>query len=121
MPVVLDDREEGVNGIVDLAAGSGSNLVVCQGVMFFCILGNAGNKEAFVEFGDSATEVDASIGGRVQSVFFLPLRVLAFWMGWMRLFCQACGWVSYIQRVLKKSKRIPSCLEHAICGTTGAG
>ena len=81
MPVVLDDREEGANGIVDLAAGSGSNLIVCQGVMFFCILGNAGNKEAFVEFGDSATEVDASIGGRVQSVFFLPFRVLAFMDG----------------------------------------
>ena len=57
MPVVLDDREEGVNGIVDLAAGSGSDLVVCKGVMFFCILGDAGNKEALVEFGDSAAEV----------------------------------------------------------------
>jgi hypothetical protein len=81
MPVVLNDREEGVNGIVDLAAGSGSDLVVCQGVMFFCILGNAGNQEAFVKFGDSTTEVDASIGGRVQSVFFLSFRVLAFMDG----------------------------------------
>ena len=81
MPVVLDDREEGVNGIVNLAAGSGSNLIVCQGVMFFCVLGDAGNKEAFVKFGDSTTEVDASIGGRVQSVFFLPFRVLPFMDG----------------------------------------
>ena len=81
MPVVLDNREEGVNGIVDLAAGSGSDLVVCKGVMFFCILGDAGNKEAFVKFGDSATEVDASVGGRVQSVFFLSFRVLAFMDG----------------------------------------
>jgi hypothetical protein len=81
MPVVLDDREEGVNGIVDLAAGSSSNLIVCQGVMFFCILGNAGNKETFVEFGDSTTEVDASIGGGVQSVFFLSFRVLTFMDG----------------------------------------
>ena len=81
MPVVLDDREEGVNGIVDLAAGSGSNLIVCQGVMFFCILGNAGNKEALVEFGYGAAEVDTSVGGRVQSVFFLPFCVLAFMDG----------------------------------------
>ena len=66
---------------MDLAAGSGSDLVICQGVVFFRILGNAGNKEAFVEFGDSATEVDASIGGRVQSVFFLPFRVLPFMDG----------------------------------------
>ena len=81
MPVVLNDREEGVNGIVDLAAGSGSNLIVCQGVMFFCILGNAGNQKAFVKFGDSTTEVDASIGGRVQSVFLLPFRILPFMDG----------------------------------------
>jgi hypothetical protein len=59
------NREEGVNGIVDLAAGSGSDLVVCKGVMFFCILGDAGNQKALVEFGDSAAEVYASVGGRV--------------------------------------------------------
>ena len=62
---MLDDREKGIDGIVDLAAGSGSDLVVCQGIIFFRILGNAGDKKALVEFGYGAAEVNASVGGRV--------------------------------------------------------
>ena len=44
MPVVLDNGEEGVDCIVNLSTGSGSELVVSQDATPFRILGDAGNK-----------------------------------------------------------------------------
>ena len=79
-------------------------------------------KKAFVEFGYGATEVDTSVGGRVQSVFFLSFCVLAFVEGLEETLLPGLR-VGIVRPggVEEFSEGRPTCLEHAVCGATRAG